>query len=143
MIHDTVKLLKECNAGVKMGVSAIAEVEEQVQSEDLREILLRNREAHQRLGSEIHRLLNQQGAGGKDPNLVAKGMSRLKMNVMMTAKGGDDTVADLITDGGNMGVKSLSRYLNRYTAADETAKGIAKRLVELEESLVREVRAYL
>ena len=143
MTHDTVELLKECNAGVKMGVSAIAKVEEQVESDDLREILFRNKEAHQRLGSEIHRLLNRQGEGGKNPTPVAKGMSWLKTNMKMTAKGGDDTVADLITDGGNMGVKSLSRYLNQYAAADETSKDIARRLIGLEESLAREVRSYL
>ena len=37
------------------------------------------------------------------------------------------TVADLMTDGCNMGVKSLSRYLNQYKAADEQSKNIAKK----------------
>ena len=55
----------------------------------------------------------------------------------------DKTVADLMTDGCNMGVKSLSRYLNQYEAADEQSKGIAKRLIGIEEKLVTDVRAYL
>ncbi len=48
----------------------------------------------------------------------------------------DATVADLITDGCNMGVKSLNRYLNRYAAADEKAKTVAK-LIRLEEKLTQ------
>ena len=55
----------------------------------------------------------------------------------------DKTIADLITDGCNMGVKSLSRYLNQYKAASEKVKDIAKRLIHLEERLVVDLRAYL
>ena len=41
----------------------------------------------------------------------------------------DKTIADLMTDGCNMGVKSLNQYLNQYEAADEKKKDIAKRLI--------------
>lgn len=52
-------------------------------------------------------------------------------------------MADLITDGCNMGVKSLSRYLNQYKAADERSKDLAKRLIHMEEQLAVDVRPYL
>lgn len=55
----------------------------------------------------------------------------------------DRTIASLMTDGCNMGVKSLNKYLNRYEAADEVSKDIAKRLIHLEEQLVQEIRSYL
>ena len=42
-----------------------------------------------------------------------------------------------------MGIKSLSRYLNEYKAADEEAKGIAKRLIAIEDALAQDLRAYL
>ena len=48
-----------------------------------------------------------------------------------------------MTDGCNMGVKSLSRYLNQYKAADEQSKNIAKRLIQLEEGLSVNMRSYL
>ena len=53
------------------------------------------------------------------------------------------TVADLMTDGCNMGVKSLNRYLNQYEAAEERTKDIAKRLINLEEKLATDIRGYL
>ena len=49
----------------------------------------------------------------------------------------------MITDGCNMGVKSLNRYLNQYKAASEKAKDITKRLINIEEQLVIDLRAYL
>ncbi len=74
---------------------------------------------------------------------MAKGMSWIKSNAMLAMDNSDQTVADLITDGCNMGIKSLSRYLNEYEAADETSKDIAKRLIKLEEDLADNVRGFL
>jgi hypothetical protein len=55
----------------------------------------------------------------------------------------DHTIADLMTDGCNMGIKSLRKYLNQYEAASEKAKDIAKRLINLEEKLVTDIKEYL
>ena len=61
----------------------------------------------------------------------------------LAMKGTDATVADLMTDGCNMGVKSLSKYLNEYKAASEASKDVAKRLIGLEEKLAVDIREYL
>ena len=74
---------------------------------------------------------------------MARGMSWIKTNVMMAMEDSDKTIADLITDGCNMGVKSLNRYLNQYEAADELSKDIAKRLIKLEDQLASDIRGYL
>ena len=62
-------------------------------------------------------------------------MSWVKTNMMLTMNESDATIAELITDGCNMGVKSLNKYLNQYTDAGEEAKEIAKRLIQLESEL--------
>ena len=92
---------------------------------------------------EIQLLLDRYHDKGKEPNAMAKGMSWLKTNTKMAMDESDQTIADLITDGCNMGVKSLSRYLNQYQAADETSKDIAKKLIELEDQLIMQIRPYL
>ena len=74
---------------------------------------------------------------------MAKGMSWVKTNVMLAMKDSDATIADLMTDGCNMGVKSLHKYLNQYKAADEDSKDIAKRLIDLEEKLAIDIRGFL
>ena len=55
----------------------------------------------------------------------------------------DAVIADLMTDGCNMGVKSLSRYLNQYKAADESSKNLAKKLIRSESQLAVDIRQYL
>ena len=42
-----------------------------------------------------------------------------------------------------MGIKSLSRYLNQYEAADDKAKAITKKLINLENDLCSGLREYL
>ena len=140
---DTSELLKECNAGIKMGVSSIEEVLDNVKCDGMKKILSSSKEEHQRLGSETRELLNEYGLEGKEPNPMAKGMSWLKTNVMLSMDESDQTVADLITDGCNMGVKSLNKYLNQYAAADEKAKDIAKKLINMEAKLAVDLREYL
>ncbi len=140
---DTIELLKECNAGIKMGVSSIDEVLPKVQSKELEKVLTDSKEKHERLGNETHALLNQYGDSGKEPHPMAKGMSWLKTNVMLSMNESDATISDLITDGCNMGVKSLNRYLNQYEAAEEKVKDITKKLINTEEKLAVDIRAYL
>ena len=141
--QDTVKLLRECDAGVKMGVKSIDEVLHLVRSDKLLERLNDCKREHDKLEREIRDELDRYKDEGKDPNPIASGMSWIKTNVKLAMKESDHTIADLITDGCNMGVKSLNRYLNQYEAADEISKDIAKRLINLEEKLAVDIRAYL
>lgn len=119
---DTIKLLRECDAGIKMGVASIDEVLEAVHDQEFREALRECKAGHEKLGEEIQSLLEQAHDDGKEPNPMAKGMSWMKTNVKLAMDASDETAADLITDGCNMGVKSLSRYLNQYKAASEEAR---------------------
>ncbi|MBQ4067283.1 MAG: hypothetical protein IJD22_06530 [Clostridia bacterium] len=140
---DTIKLLRECDAGVKMGVSSIDDVLRFIRSDKLKSYLTECKHEHEKLKIEINELLEKYSDEGKDPNPIAKGMSKMKTNVKMGLDDSDETIADLMTDGCNMGVKSLNRYLNEYEAADEVSKDICKRLINLEERLAIDIRQYL
>ena len=74
---------------------------------------------------------------------MAKGMSWMKTNMKLAMDHRDETIADLMTDGCNMGVKSLHKYLNQYKAASEQAKNITKRLINLEEKLTADLHPFL
>lgn len=141
--QDTIRLLRECDAGVKMGIQSIQEVLEYVNSESLKRQLTICKENHEKLSAEIQELLDKYGDQGKEPNPLAKGMSWIKTNAKLIVNESDRTIAGLMTDGCNMGVKSLNKYLNQYEAADERSKDIAKRLIHLEECLVTDIRSFL
>ena len=141
--HDTIRLLRECDAGVKMGTSSIEEVLEYVSSSELKNLLSVCKDEHDKLKREIEELLKKYKDDGKEPNPIAKGMSWMKTNMKLVMNESDHTISDLITDGCNMGVKSLNKYLNQYKAADEVSKDITKRLINLEEKLTVDIRKFL
>ena len=141
--QDTIKLLRECDAGIKMGVESIEEVLDYVRSDTLQQTLNTCKREHDKLKTEVNGLLDRYHDDGKNPNPIAQGMSFMKTNMKLVMHESDHTIADLITDGCNMGVKSLNRYLNQYEAADEVSKDIAKRLINLEEQLTIDIRRYL
>ncbi len=140
---DTVRLLRECDAGVKMGTASIDEVLDRVKNDQFRERLSLCKREHNTLEKEIREQLDRYQDQGKDPDPMAKGMSWMKTNMKMAMHESDKTIADLMTDGCNMGVKSLNKYLNQYQAADEKSKDIAKRLINLEEKLAVDIRDFL
>lgn len=141
--QDTIKLLRECDAGVKMGVSSIDEVLPYVGNDKFKALLSTCKAEHDKLDDEIDNLLDKYHDDGKEPNVMAKSMSHMKTNMKLMINESDETIADLMTDGCNMGVKSLNKYLNKYTAADEVSKDITKRLINLEEKLAVDIRCYL
>ena len=141
--QDTIKLLRECDAGVQMGVSSIDDVLDHVHDDGFKRCLAECKREHEVLDKEIQTQLDKYHDDGKNPNPIAKGMSKVKTNFKLGLGESDRTIASLMTDGCNMGVKSLNRYLNQYEAADEVSKDIAKRLIHLEEALTEDIRQFL
>ena len=81
--HDTVRLLRECDAGIKMGISSIDDVLNDIKDSRMKNRLIDSREEHARLQSETASLLARYHDDGKDPNPMAKGMSWMKTNFKM------------------------------------------------------------
>ena len=126
-----------------MGISSIEEVLPYVCNSRLEKLLTDCKTDHEKLDKEIQTLLDKYKDEGKNPNVMASSMSWLKTNMKLMMEKSDATIADLMTDGCNMGVKSLSMYLNQYKAADEASKDITRRLIALEEKLAVDIRGFL
>lgn len=141
--QDTISLLKECDAGSKMAVASIDDVLDQIHDTSLKALMEKSKRHHTKLGNTIHQLLNHYGAPDKDPNPMAKGMSWLKTNMKISMNDSDHTIADLMTDGCNMGIKSLYKYINQYPAAEQKVVDLTMDLIAIEEELQRDLREYL
>ena len=141
--HDTIELLRECDAGIQMGIGAIDEVKDHVYSSEFGALLDNYQREYAQLQNEIQGLLHTYHDEGKDPNPFAKGMAWMKTNMTIAVNESDSAIADIITDGCNMGIKSLNKYLNQYKAADERSKDFTKRLINLQERQLESMRQYL
>ncbi len=141
--RDSVHLLKECDSGVKMAITSVDDVIDDVENQRLRQLLLESREHHEKLKNEIHELLDQYGSEEKDPGAMATIMSWVKTNSKLAMNHDDTVIADLMTEGCNMGVKSLHKYLHQYPTANHQVKDICSRLIDIEETLREKLADYL
>lgn len=141
--QDTIRLLRECDSGIKMGISSIDDVLDYVHDPELKSLLSDSRKKHLLLQEDILSLLAHYKDEGKNPNILAKSMSWVKTNAKLIMHKSDKTIADLMTEGCDMGKKSLNRYLNEYKAADEKSKDIAKKLIKIEDDFSIGLRKFL
>lgn len=143
MNDDTVKLLRECEAGVKMGAGTLDNVMDGAKDGRLKKILDESKEKHMELEAETKKLLNKYKDDGKEPAAMAKMMAKMKSNIKLMADDVDAKIADLVTDGCDMGIKTLNRYLNQYPAAENEVKKLTGEIILAEEALERSIRPYL
>lgn len=141
--EDTIGLLKECDAGVKIGIESVEMVLDKVNDNQLFSILEKYLDDNKKLENKINFELNKFKDKEKDPNPIAKAMSWIKINFKLVKGEHDKVIADLITDGCNMGIKSISRYLNQYSSAMEDIKGLCYDLVEIQEKFAKDLRKFL
>ena len=57
--QDTIRLLREYDAGVKMGVESIEEVVDRIESKEFRQVLVESRRQHDALDREIQQQLDR------------------------------------------------------------------------------------
>lgn len=143
MNSDTINLLKECNAGCKNATNSMEQVIGYVEDEKLKDIISDYNKKHIKIGDECHNLLNKYGSGEKDPQPMAKAMGFISTEIKMMSENKTKKAAEIMMDGCNMGIKSVSGYINKYSHADAESIKMANRIVKLEQSFVEDLRGFL
>ncbi len=141
--EHTIKLLKECDSGAKMGVDSFDLVLKYIKNEELRNIINETRLDHLDTLKKIKEQLNIYSSEGKDPNMIISEMSKIKMKVELSFNDSDSKIAKMMIDGCNMGIKALSEFKNKYNDADEKVLEICQRLISKEENLSKNLRRFL
>lgn len=141
--EDTIYLLKECDAGVKMATESLDDVRERVKEPELRALLNTSRQQHEWVGREVETMLEKCGGSQKEPKPVARKMASMKTDVKMGLDDSDETAAGIVANGCSMGVRSLHKYLNQYKGAEVPARALCRTLVAVEEQLDTELRRFL
>ena len=143
MNSDTINLLKECNAGCKSATNSMEQVLGYVEDNKLKDIINDYNQRHIKLGDECHILLNKYGSDEKDPQTMAKAMSFISTEIKMMTDDKTKKAAEIMMDGCNMGIKSVSGYINQYSHANPESVTMANKIVKLEQSFMEDLRSFL
>lgn len=141
--RDTVELLKECDAGCKMAVDSMEQIGKYVTDDQLKTLITKYNGEHIKMEEDIHRMLNAMGEEDQEPNPIAKASSWLQSEVKMMLKGDTHQAASLLTDGCNMGIKSLHEYKNQYKAADDKSVKMCEKICNIETRMVEDLQSFL
>lgn len=143
MNEDTIKLLKECNAGCKSATNSMEQVQQYITNEDLKSLIDKYNDKHIKLGDQYHKMLNELDKDEKDPNPMAKAFSWISTELKLMMDDNSNKIADIMIDGCNMGIKSVSKYINKYKNASNESMDLAKELVKIEQEFMSDLLKYL
>ena len=141
--QDTIELLKECDAGCKMAIGSMEQIAGFVTDDKLQTLITKYNKDHVRMEEELHRALNNVGAEEGTPSPIAKASSWVQAEVKMMMKGDSKQAASLLTDGCNMGIKSLCEYKNKYKAADDKSVALCEKICDIETKMVEDLQKFL
>lgn len=143
MNQDTIALLKECSSGCKMAQKSVKHVQEYTNSEKLNSLLQAYAEKHMQLDKEIAVLLSKYDKEESEPKIMAVAGAWMNVEVKMAMHQEDRQVAKLMMDGCNMGIQSVSEYVNKYPAASQESRNLAKQLIKVEEDFMKEMKEFV
>ena len=143
-MNDTINLLKECDAGLEMAISSLEQVKDEAKADNFTNMLDKYYNNHIKIQKDVDKKLVEYNSDGKKANPFAEVMSTMKTSFKLTtANHTDQQIADLMIDGCNMGIKSVSKYMNQYSDANGEIMQLANDIIVLEQNFANELRQYL
>ena len=141
--RDSVRLLRECDAGADMAIYAMEVTGKMVHSRALRKVLRDCRQHHLSLKARITEQLNVFSDDGKALPSMTKLMAWMKIRWRMLLSPSDRTAAQMLIRGCRMGTGSLQKYLDQYPAAIPAVRALAEELICSEEQLCEQLHPFL
>lgn len=139
----TVELLRECSSGCQMAQDSVKQVRQYTKDEKLNDLLEAYGEKHTGIEKDIAKMLGEYGGEEKSPSMMAEMGAKMGTWMKMTMHPDDSEVAKLMMDGCNMGIQSVSEYVNKYPDADERAHDVAKQIIKIEEDFMQEMKGFV
>lgn len=143
MDDQTKQLLKECSSGCKMAINSFNQMRDFIADEKLKYVIDHYDKKHKELEEETAKMLQKYGDEEKEPGMVATMFSRVMTDLKLMVNKDDTQVAKLAMDGCNMGIQSLSEFINKYHYASSESVSLAKKIVKTEEQLMKELKEFL
>lgn len=143
MNEHSLKLLEACSSGSKMALSSLNQMREYVVDNDLMSVLDTYKRQHEELEDRTMILLMESGRCEKEPSPIASAFSHMTAEMKLMIKDDNHQITKLLMDGCNMGIQSISTYVNDYPDASEEIVDIAEDLVKMEEDFMRDLKTFI
>ncbi len=143
MINENASLLEEIYQATKMGLEATQLIIPKVQNPQLRTEIEDHALRYQDMGAKAKQMLHTDGRMPKPERTMQKAMLRgsIQINTMMNQT--PSHIAKLMINGTAMGIKDITKNLNRLDGADTEVKKLAEDYIINEQKNIDELKKHL
>ena len=142
MDTSTYEILKECNSGCRMAVNSIEQLVVYLKNQELQELFSKYKEDYEKMERESIRLSEGKLQEEKFSEKAAETFAWISAEVKMMFNDDTSKIAEMMIDGANMGIKSITEKLNRYPEAEKESISLAKKFEKTCEKLIQDMKKY-
>ena len=139
----TYELLKECNSGCRMARNSIEQLAVYLKSQELQDLFCKYKEEYENIEKESVRLSKGELQEETMSEKVAETFARISAEVKLMMNDDSSKIAEMMIDGANMGIKSITETLNRYPEAEKDSITLAKKFERVCEKVMHDMKKYL
>ena len=111
MDTSTYEILKECNSGCRMAVNSIEQLVVYLKNQELQELFSKYKEDYEKMERESIRLSEGKLQEEKFSEKAAETFAWISAEVKMMFNDDTSKIAEMMIDGANMGIKSITEKL--------------------------------
>lgn len=138
------ELLAEIYRNAQLGLEAIADILPEVESDTMKEEILREHEEYERICSEAAELAHRKGIEVKEPGGIKKAMMKSAIKMNTVADNSAQHIAEMMIKGTVTGITSLKTSLtDGEKTMDPEIKDLLKDIIHTEESFEKKLKTYL
>ena len=139
----TYEVLKECSTGCKMALNSIEQLAVYLKDQDMQGLFCKYKEEYEQIEKEAARLSGGETEEEKISEKAAETFAWISAEVKMMFNDDTSKIAEMMIDGANMGIKSITEKLNRYSEAEKESISLAKKFEKTCEKLIQDMKKYL
>ena len=143
MKEHTEMLLQECYSGLCMAVDSMEQVLPYAKNDELQNVINKYKEKHERLKQQTSDIMCRHDVELKKPGMLASAFSWITAEAKLMIENDSNQIAKLMMDGSNMGIQSITEYMNKNEAAEDDVIAIAKKIIRVEEEFLQEMKRFL
>ena len=140
MDTSTYEILKECNSGCRMALNSIEQLAVYLKSQELQDLFCKYKEDYKKMEKESIRLSEGKLQEEKLSEKAAETFAWISAEVKMMLNDDSSKIAEMMIDGANMGIKSITEKLNRYPEAEKESISLAKKFEKTCEKLIQDMK---
>lgn len=142
-MNNDLEFLNFISKNSEMGFSSIKDLYDEVNSEEFREILKKQKEKYEEIYNEASELIDNYDEEQKGVTSMEKFTSYIMIKMNLLTDKSINHIAEMMIKGSNMGIIDIRKKLNTYKDIDKKVKKLGERLLETEENNIEELKPFL